>query len=119
MVRIWNLFQLTSVEDLHRTGSPHSIGAQDDRYLGLLSRRSRELSAPDLNSAFEQAKGRHELHQAIRRRICIPDDYVEHHIVHHNAMDSVIDGQGIMQNGRLRIGVGCCLRAKFGSVYIL
>ena len=70
VVRTWNRFQLTdSVEDLHRTRCSHSTGAQDDRYLGLLCRRNRGLSAPDLNSAFEEAKGRHVSHQTVRKRL--------------------------------------------------
>ena len=52
-------------------------------------------------------------------RICIPDDHDEHHVVHHNTIDSIRDVQEIMQNGRPRIGVGCCLQTKLGSVCIL
>ena len=65
-----NRLQLTgSVEDVQRTGRPCSAGAQDDRYLRLLSRRNRGLSAPDLNAAFEEAtdcqqNGRRRLHDA-------------------------------------------------------
>ena len=58
-----------SVEDLHRTGRPYSTGAQDDQYLGHLSRRNRGLSAPDLNSVYKEAKGRHVSHQTVRRRL--------------------------------------------------
>ena len=51
--------------------------------------------------------------------ICVTDDHGEHHIVHHSTKDSVTDGQEIMQIGRPRIDVGCCLRTKLGSVCFL
>ena len=68
VVRTWNRFQLTvSVEVIHRKGRPRSTGAQDDRYLQLLSRRYRGLSAPDLTSAFEGATGGHISHETVRK----------------------------------------------------
>ena len=58
-----------SVEDVHRTSCPHSTGAQDDRYLCLLSRKNSGLSAPGLNSVFDEATGRCVSHQTLRRRL--------------------------------------------------
>ena len=76
-----------------------------------------------LISALDEAKGRHVTHQTVRKQLqegmCILDDYDEHHVVHHNTMDSVTDVQQVVQNGRIRIGVGCCLRLKLGSACIL
>ena len=70
VVWTWNRFQLTgSVEDVHRTSCPHSTGAQDDRYLCLLSRKNSGLSAPGLNSVFDEATGRCVSHQTLRRRL--------------------------------------------------
>ena len=82
------------------------------------------MSAPDLNLArskrLQDFMYRTKLSgDDCMMRICIPDDHGEHQVVHHNTMDCVTEVQEIIQNERLRIGVGCCLRTKLGSVCIL
>ena len=52
-------------------------------------------------------------------QICIPNDHGEHHIVYHNTIDSVTNGQEVTQNGCPRIGIGRCLRIKLRSLCIM